>query len=158
MPNTIEMVVGLKVPDNTAITALQTLKKIGFSRINDVRREDYYKFIVEGDDKKFKDKICKVDIMVNANKHYFDFSIKRDNVKVLVKNINDDGSGIASTLKNRLGFREIKKAEKGTLWSLSIDADKKESVKIAEKAARELLTNENYQEFEIINQNSDTFK
>jgi phosphoribosylformylglycinamidine (FGAM) synthase PurS component len=148
---TIEMVVGLKVPDNTAITTLQTLQKIGFNKIREVRREDYYKFLIEDGGKKFKDEICKVDILVNANKHYYDFSIKKSNsIKILVKNINDDGSGILSTLKSRLGFKNIKNAEKATLWSLTIDADENEAKKIADRAAKELLVNENYQEFMIL--------
>ena len=148
---TVEMVVSLKVPDTTAITALQTLNKIGFNKIKDVKRAEYYKFSVEGDAEKFKEKICKVDILVNANKHSCDFIIKKDsNVKILVKNINDDGSSILSTLKNRLGFKDIKEAEKATLWELAIDADENESRKIADKAAKELLVNENYQEYMIL--------
>ena len=151
MPKTVEMVVSLKVIDNTAKTTLQTLQKIGFDKIKDVRREDYYKFSIEGDEKKFKDKICKVDILVNANKHSHSFSIQKDNnVKILVKNINDDGTGILTTLKNRLGFKNIKKVDKAILWSLSIDTEEKEARRIAEKAAKELLVNENYQEFEIL--------
>ena len=148
---TVEMVVGLKVPDNTAITALQTLNKIGFDRIKSVKREDYYKFFIEGGTDKFKKQISKVDILVNANKHSFNFSVQKDNsAKILVKNINDDGSGLLATLKNRLGFKSIKKIEKAVLWSLGIDADEKEKLKIAEKAAKELLVNENYQEYTII--------
>lgn len=151
MPKTVEMVVGLKVPDNTAITTLQTLQKIGFNKIKDVKREDYYKFLIEGDAEGYKAKICKVDILVNANKHYHIFSIKKDSsMKILVKNINDDGSGLLSTLKIRLGFKNIKKVEKAVLWSLSIDADEKQAKKVAEKAAKELLVNENYQEYELI--------
>ena len=147
---TIEMIVSLKVPDTTAITALQTLQKIGFGKIKDIKRADYYKFSVENDTEKFKEKICKVDILVNANKHSYDFSISKDsNVKVLVKNINGEESSILSTLKNRLGFKNIKKVEKAVLWSLSIDAEQKDAIKIAENAARELLVNENYQEFTI---------
>lgn len=145
------MIVSLKVPDTTAITALQTLQKIGFNKIKDIKREDYYKFLIEGDEKKFKDKICKVDIMVNANKHSHSFSIPKDNnVKILVKNINEGGDGILSTLKNRLGFKNIKKVEKAVLWSIAIDAEEKEARKIAEKAAKELLVNEHYQELEIL--------
>ena len=148
---TVEMIVGLKVPDNTAVTALQTLQKIGFNKIINVKREDYYKFLIEGDENKFKEKICKVDILVNANKHSNNFLIQKDTTtKILVKNINDDGSEILSTLKNRLGFKNIKKVEKAILWSLSIDADEKEARKIAEKAAKELLVNENYQEYEVL--------
>lgn len=151
MPKTVEMIVSLKVPDTTAITALQTLQKIGFNKIKDVKREDYYKFLIEGDEKRFKEEICKVDILINANKNSCDFSIKKDNTtKILVKNINDDGTGLLSTLKNRLGFKNITKVEKAVLWSLAIDADEKEKLKIAEKAAKELLVNENYQEYQIL--------
>ncbi len=169
MTKTIEMTVSLKVPDTTAITALQTLQKLGFNKIKDVKRADYYKFLVEGDEEKFREKISKVDILVNANKHSFDFSIrekiedflrpensknflwnKNNAVKILVKNINDDGSSLLSTLKNRLGFDNIKKAEKAVLWSLSIEAEEKEAKKIAEKAARDLLVNEHYQEYVIL--------
>jgi phosphoribosylformylglycinamidine (FGAM) synthase PurS component len=165
----VEMVVGLKVPDNTAITALQTLQKIGLNKINGVKREDYYKFFIEGDAEKFKKQVPKVDILVNANKHYHDFSVKKDgSVKILVKsskiedfrdpknpkdflgNINDNGGGILSTLKNRLGFKNITKIEKGTLWSLGIDSDDQEARKIADKAAKELLVNENYQEYRVL--------
>ena len=151
MPKIVEMIVGLKVPDNTAITALQTLQKIGFNKIKYVKKEDYYKFSIEGGDKNFKDKICKVDILVNANKHSYNFSIPKDNTtKILVNNINDDGSGLLSTLKNRLGFKNIKKVEKAILWSLTIEAEEKEAKEIADKAAKELLVNENYQEYRIL--------
>ena len=149
MPNTIEMIVTLKVPDATAITALQTLQRMGFSRIKGLKRAEYYKFQVENDLEKFKQQISKVDILVNANKHFYDFSIKgNNNIKILVKNTDDDGSGLLATLKNRLGFKNIKKAEKGTLWSLDIDADN--PAKIAESAAKDLLVNEHYQEYVIL--------
>ena len=148
---TVVMIVSLKVPDTTAITALQTLQKIGFNKIKDIKRADYYNFSIEGGTEKFKNQISKVDILVNANKHSYEFSIKKDkNIKILVKNIDDDGISLLSTLKNRLGFKNIKKIEKATLWSLAIDADEKESKKIVENAAKELLVNENYQEFVIL--------
>ena len=76
---TVEMVVTLKVPDTTAITALQTLQKLGFNKIKDLKRYFYYKFDVDGNEEPFKNKISKVDILVNANKHAFDFGIKKDN-------------------------------------------------------------------------------
>ncbi|MAG92046.1 hypothetical protein CMO83_05200 [Candidatus Woesearchaeota archaeon] len=150
MTKTVDMIVSLKVPDTTAITALQTLQKLGFSKIKDVTRSSYYKFSVEDDLEEFKNKICKVDILVNANKHSYDFSIPNNNyVKILVRNLND-GSGILATLKNRLGFENIKRVEKSVLWSLNIDADEKEAKKIAEKAAKELLVSEHYQEYTIL--------
>lgn len=147
---TVEMIVELKAPDTTAITALQTLQRMNFNKIKYLKREDYYRFLIEGDDGKFKKEICKIDILANANKHSYGFSIKKGNTtKILVKNINDGGSGLLFTLKNRLGFKNIKQVEKGVLWSLSVDSDEKEARKTAEKAAKELLVNENYQEYAI---------
>ena len=156
MTKTIEMIVSLKVPDTTAITALQALQKLGFKKIKDVKRYFYYKFSVDGNTEDFKSKISKVDILVNANKHFFAFSMPKNVIQgaciffIMVKNIDDDGSGILSTLKNRLGFKEIKKMESAVLWSLLIEGDEKESKKMAEKAAKDLLVNENYQEYKIL--------
>ena len=151
MTKTIEMIVGLKVPDATAITALQTLKKMGLLKIIDAKRADYYKFQIDDDARKFKDKISKADILVNANKHSFTFSIPKDkSIKLLVKNLNGGENSILSTLKLRLGFKNIKKAEKGTLWMLYIDGDRKESMRIAEKAALDLLVNEHCQDFTVL--------
>ena len=153
---TIEMVVSLKVPDTTAITVLQTLQKLGFKKIKDVRRYFYYKFTIEGNEEQFKNKISKVDIIVNANKHSVEFTLKKNAILgnciffVLVKNTDDDGSGLLSTLKNRLGFSNIKKVESGVIYGLQIDSDAKESIKIAGKAAKDLLVNENYQEYIIL--------
>lgn len=150
---TVEMIVSQKVSDTTAITALQTLQKIGFDKIKGVKRQDYYKFSIEGDEANFRDKISKVDILVNVNKHLFSFEMKTDAdayVGILVKNIDDDKSGLVSALKNRLGFLSIKNVEKAVLWRLSIDAEQKEAKKIAEKCAKELFANENYQEYEIL--------
>lgn len=150
-PKTIELVVTLKMPDTTAITTLQTLQKMRFSRIKDVKRHFYYKFTIDGNEQDFKNKISKVDILVNANKHSFDFEIKNDNyVKIMTRNMDDDGSGLVSILKNRLGFSNIKKAESAVMWGLLIDGNEKEARKIAEKAAKDLLVNENYQEYNIL--------
>lgn len=167
MPKTAELIVGLKVPDTTSITALQTLHRMGFGKIRDIKRYDYYKFTINGDVKKFQNEICKVDMLVNANKNSFDFSIRKDGtIKILVKstkiknfrdaknsknflaNINDDGNGILSILKNRLGFGNISKVEKAIMWALLMDG--KETKKIADKAAKELLVNEHYQEYLIL--------
>ena len=148
---TVELVVSLKMPDTTAITALQTLQKLGFDKVKEVKRYFYYKFSIDGNEEDFRNKISKVDILVNANKHSFDFEIKKDNyVKVLVKNTDDDGSGILSTLKDRLGFNNIKKVESAVMWGLLIDGNEKGAGKIAEKAAKDLLVNENYQDYTLL--------
>ena len=153
--NQIELFVGLKIPDTTAITAFHTLERMGYKQLKNLQRKDYYKFNIEGSEKDFKDKISKVDILINANKNNFEFELKKENKKnfninVLIKNI-DNVSGLLSTLRERLGFKNIKKIERGVLWILNILAkDKKEEEKIAEKIKKDLVMNENYQEYCVI--------
>ncbi|MBI2107957.1 hypothetical protein HYT54_02420 [Candidatus Woesearchaeota archaeon] len=147
MPNAIEMLVGLKIPDTTAITALRALHKMGLKGIKSAARENYYKFHIEADEAKFKNDISKADIIVNANKNYFKFGIeKSDRISVLVKDMGE-GSGLLKLLQERLGFKNIKKMENGIWWTLEIEGSRKE---IAKKAAEGLLHNGNYQEYSII--------
>jgi phosphoribosylformylglycinamidine (FGAM) synthase PurS component len=141
---TVELFVTLKVPDTTAITALQTLQKLGF-KIKELKRANYYKFTIKTDASKFKEDIKKVDIIVNANKHSCSFSMKKINgSSVLVKDSGDSGASLLSTLEHRLGIKGISSIEKGTLWGM--DAPKS----VAEKAAKELLANEHYQEYKVM--------
>ena len=177
---TTELFVGLKVPDNTAITAFHTLERIGYNKLKKVERQDYYKFEFSGDVKGFQSKISAVDILVNANKHQYSFNLERNNnenarkseihgskassttsvvfginsveikkINVLVQNL-DDAKSLLSVLRTRLGFKNIKNVEKGVLWSLSIDADKKEAENIAIEITKNLLMNENYQKFKVV--------
>ena len=141
----VEMLVGLKIPDTTAITALRTLHNMGLKEIRKIARENYYKFHIEGDENRFRNDISKADILVNANKNYFKFGSKGGGTKILVKDF-DNGNGLQIMLRDSLGFKSIKKAEKGVLWTLEIENGEKE---IAKKAAEALLCNEHYQGYEI---------
>jgi phosphoribosylformylglycinamidine (FGAM) synthase PurS component len=155
---TIEMAVSLKVPDNVAITAFNTLKRIGYKQLKRLERSDYYKFDVKGNINKFKEDISKADILVNANKHKFSFTIQKNNKKnnkikyqvigVLVQDL-DNRSSLLSTLKERLSLKNIKKFEKGILWTMHFD--KKTNAKdIAGDITKNLLMNENYQKYKIL--------
>jgi phosphoribosylformylglycinamidine (FGAM) synthase PurS component len=151
MPKTVEMLVGLKVPDNTSTTALQTLHNLGLKKIKLLSQLTYYKFFIEGDAEAFKKKISKVDILVNSNKHICHFGMPEvAETKIMVKNTGDNALGLLSTLQSRLGFKNIGKIERSILWAMDIDANPQESKKIAEKAAKELLVSEHYQEYKII--------
>ena len=144
---TVELLVGLKVPDNVAITAFHTLERMGYGSLKNLQRWDYYRFELNGDINIFKKKISQVDILVNPNKHKYDFSIeKNEKINLLVQDL-ENGLGLVDSLK-RLGFKEIKKAEKGVLWSMQIEG--KDSKKSAEEMAKELLVNENYQEYKLL--------
>ena len=157
---TVEMFVSLKVPDNVAITALNTLKRMGY-KLKELEKADYYEFNVEGDAESFKKQISNTDILVNANKHKYNFDLdndknnKKQNKNTNYKKINilvqdlDDGSNLLSTLRERLGFANIKKVEKGILWTMHFDK-KTNAKKIAVDITKNLLMNENYQKYKIL--------
>jgi len=142
----IELFVGLKIPDTTGITAFHTIEKMGY-KISKLKREIYYKFDVSSDEEKFADKIGNVDILVNANKNKFHNKLeKQDGVfYILVKDLDDDCSGLLHTLQERLGLKEITKMEKGVLWAIGVGSEE-----VAKEIGDKLLHNENYQSMEIL--------
>src|SRR3989338_5295454 len=156
--NEIELIVGLKIPDTTAITAFHTLEKLGYNRLIKLKREDYYKFSTAEPIPKFSKKIGKVDILVNANKNKFIVKSAKEPfeeekqgrlfiTKILVKDREDGAKALLKTLQERLGLKKIKKLEKGALWTLYISAPSEELAKImAKDISWKLLFNENYQE------------
>jgi len=146
----VELLVGLKIPDTTAITTLHAIERMGYKEVKKVKREIYYKFNIEGDAEKFAQKIGKVDVLVNANKNKFTTKIEKEegSVYILVKDSDDKCEGLLHILKERLGLSEIKNMEKGVLWALHIDSDKRED--IAKDIGDKLLHNENYQEIKIV--------
>lgn len=167
---TIELFVSLKVPDNIAITAFNTIKRMGQKKLNKLERSDYYKFDVKENVEDFKKQISNTDILVNSNKNKFSFSISQKSeisgnlensenfqsgknnknkiINVLVQDL-DNGTGLLSTLKERLGFKNIKKVEKGILWTMHFDK-KVNAKKAAVDISKSLLMNENYQKFRIL--------
>ncbi|MBN1156348.1 hypothetical protein JXA85_01935 [Candidatus Woesearchaeota archaeon] len=146
----IELAVELLIPDNVAFTAFNTLKKMGFG-IEELKRADYYKFVVSDDVDfdEFSQKLGKVDVLVNANKHKATITRAGDSYGdgcfiVVVQDI-DEPIGLLTTLKERLGLSEIEEMEKGTMWKLFVK-DRETAKKIAEG----LLYNRHYQKYEII--------
>lgn len=142
----IELLVKLIVPDTTAITALHTLQEMGLA-VTKVERAEYYRFTLT-ENNGFADRIKKVDVLVNANKHQAVTKKPREplpweGTKILVKNRGEKNEGLLHTLQNRLGFKEIQAVEKGVLWILPTDKQ------TAEKIAKDLLVNEQYQEYQI---------
>jgi len=147
---TTELVVGLKVPDNIAISAFHALKRMNFKELKKLERKDYYKFEYSGNKSSFEKKISQVDLLVNANKHKFDFNLQNniEGISILVQNLGKDSS-LLSVLRKRLGFKGIKKMEKGILWTMYFDG-KVDAENIAVNIAKSLLMNENYQKYKIL--------
>ena len=68
----VEMLVRLRIPDTTAITAKQVLERMGLD-VGSLKRADYYKFSVEGDEEQFKNKAREYkDLMENQCFKLFD--------------------------------------------------------------------------------------
>ena len=151
MPN-LELFIGLKVPDNAAITALHTLERMGYRELKNLERQEYYKFEFSGDANNFKKKISQLDILINANKHKFSFSLdeegKNNKINVLVQD-SDSADGLLKTLRKRMGLTNIKKMEKGIVWTMhfgnTVNAEEK-----AIEITKGLLINENYQKFRLL--------
>jgi len=142
--------VKLKIPDNTAISALQTLQRMGFSSLQNVERMEYYKFLISGNKKDFGKKIGSVDIICNANKHSMSYSLPPsiDAVSFLIK---DDGSneGLLHTLKERLHITEIRNIDKGMVWTLHFENEKSIHKK-GREIVKALLMNPHYQTMELM--------
>ena len=51
----VEMLVRLRIPDTTAITAKQVLERMGLD-VGSLKRADYYMFEIGGDEKEFSRK------------------------------------------------------------------------------------------------------
>ena len=147
-----ELFARLIIPDSTAITAFHTLKEMGYKQLKGLKRELYYKFYAEGSYDNFKELIGKVDILVNYNKNRF--SVKRpeekfvdnNSVRILLKSIENDCAELLSTLKNRLGFSEIKKMERGVVWIFEGVTEE-----TAKEMTEKLLSNKHYQDYKILN-------
>ena len=144
----ITLLVGLKIPDTTAITTFHTLKEeLDYSEIKTLKRLVYYNFLLEEniDINQFKEKIVKTDILVNSNKNtseVIEGEFSKEN-SVLVKSIENECQGMIETL-SKLGVKGIKEMEKGILWTFDIENQEKikETIK---KATEELLYNKHYQ-------------
>ena len=148
-----ELFVSLKVQDNVARTAFHTLERMNYKELKRLDRQNYYKFNYSGDKKSFEKKISQVDILINVNKHKFLFELEKNEgrlkkINVLVQNLDND-SGLLKTLRERLGFKNIKNLEKGILWSMYLH-DITGAENIAIDITKNLLMNENCQKFKII--------
>jgi phosphoribosylformylglycinamidine (FGAM) synthase PurS component len=159
---TIKLFVGLKIPDTTAITTLHALERMGYSEIEALEREDFYEFVVDDDVEKFMKNIVKTDILVNANKNYFRILSQQEKdekkellntiaCKVVVTNSDDDFAGLLSTLRDRMGFKELQSIKRSVLWKLHFKVKTDvQARQLAEKITKELLYNENYQDYLIL--------
>ncbi|MBI2575886.1 hypothetical protein HYV84_01630 [Candidatus Woesearchaeota archaeon] len=152
----VELFVGLKVADNTALTAFHALQRLGFMNLVSLRRFHYYSFFIGGDEQAFKKDIVKVDVLVNSNKNTSTFGLAKvpqsgNTRSVLVQESGDSCSGILKTLQGGLGIKGLQKMERGILWVLGFSDGTKDPDKDAGAIAKCLLYSPHYQRAVIQN-------
>lgn len=173
----IELLVKLKIPDVTVLTAGGALRRrMGYGEVlKDLQRADYYALHlqVEGPDEArilATELAENTNLFVNPNKHSYELrcpgergeSAREDGVwpvEVLVTDVEGaQAHDIRRALHERLGYAEqVSGVEQGTLWTLKLAA---RTVATAHQIAEEmvvtrardqgLLVNPHFQAWEIL--------
>lgn len=169
---TVELLVKLKIPDVTALTAGGALRRrMGYANVlNSLRRADYYRLELNVDGPEAAQELArelaeKTNVFVNPNKHVYEVRVPGEAattsrgghpvVQVLVTDPTDGSAqGALATLQGRLGFGDrVCGLTKGLLWTLELDcADHAaaqalaQEIAVTERRDRGLLMNPHFQE------------
>ncbi|MGI5820035.1 MAG: phosphoribosylformylglycinamidine synthase subunit PurS [Armatimonadota bacterium] len=172
---TVELVVGLKIPDVTALTAGNAIRRrLGYDDVlSSLSRADYYRIDLDVDDRDIAEKLVRemaeeTNLFVNPNKHMYDVQFPEHRgananvdgewlVNVLVTSPDDSsGEGIASALTGRLGYDQVSGVETGVLWTMRIKAGSEaearevaESITVTRSQSQGILMNPHFQEYEM---------
>ncbi len=172
----VELLVKLKIPDVTALTAANALRRrLGYADVlEDLKRADYYLFDVEADSEQQALELVReiaehTNLFVNPNKHSFEVAMWEPpsepakvgenlyRVRCMVRDADiDRGAALLEDLR-KLGYGErVKALTAGTLWIMTIRAPDPqtarniaEEITITRSRTRGLLANPHYQVCEI---------
>ena len=175
---TLELLVSLKIPDVTALTAASSIRRrLGYDEVlKELRRSDYYSLDLNTTDPQVANELAhelaeKTNLFVNPNKHSYEVRFPQDRggrptledglwrVEVLVTDAEGaQANDIQQALTQRLGYGEqVAAVRRGILWTLLLAAaSAEEARKIAEEitvtTARDqgMLANPHFQAWEII--------
>ncbi|MCD6351752.1 MAG: hypothetical protein J7M26_06505 [Armatimonadetes bacterium] len=171
----VELLVSLKIPDVTALTAANTLRRrMGYGEVLEkLDRADYYLFDIEAADvdaacERVRDIAEHTTLFVNPNKHVFEVqpwqagaSLRREGdlyvVHCLVRSLDyDAGPGMVESL-HKLGYGEVRGLQTGTLWTLHLRVREEaaaralaEEIAVTKSRSQGLLANPHYQTCEVL--------
>lgn len=168
----VELLVRLKIPDVTALTAANALRRsLGYAQLRELRRADYYRLDLQVETVAEAVALAgelaeKTNLFVNPNKHVYEVVTDAAEaapaagqvVRVLVTDPHDGSAeGMLSALQGRLGYGDrVAGLTKGLLWTMVLDvADAAEARRLAAEMAettsleKGLLVNPHFQEFEL---------
>lgn len=175
---TVELLVSLKIPDVTALTAVSAIRRrLGFQDVvRELRRSDYYSLDlnVAGADvaQKLATELAeKTNLFVNPNKHEYEIALPGERrgqptqqdslwrVQVLVTDIEGaEAPEIEQALTERLGYSgQVAAVRQGILWTLLLAADSAdearstaEAITVTKSRDQGLLVNPHFQSWEIV--------
>ena len=168
----VALLVRLKIPDVTALTAANALRRsLGYTQLKSLTRADYYQLSLNVDTPAAALALAqelaeKTNLFVNPNKHVFEVLTDPRAVaggegqvaRVLVTDPHEGSAeGMLAALQGRLGYGDqIAGITKGLLWTLTLDcADAAEAQALAAAMAETrsleegLLVNPHFQDFEV---------
>jgi hypothetical protein len=177
MMRSVELLVSLKIPDVTALTAANVLRRrMGYAdSLKELKRADYYRLDLNCDTDAeaialAEELAVKTNEFVNPNKHVFTVRLPSrgddgaaasngvHTAHVLVTDPTDGSAeGIVSALTGRLGYGgKVQGVLRGMLWTLKLACESDEqaqemakAVAITEARDRGLLMNPHFQECEV---------
>lgn len=171
----VELVVSLKIPDVTALTAGNAIRRrLGYEDVlTALDRADFYRLELEVDDRERAEELMRevaeeTNLFVNPNKHVYELRFPEDRdgdgsedgewlVNVLVSSPDDtSGEGIRAALHDRLGYHQVANVETGVLWTMRIRAESEdearevaESITVTRSQSQGILMNPHFQEYEM---------
>jgi phosphoribosylformylglycinamidine (FGAM) synthase PurS component len=148
---TIEVAIDSIVPDNTAYTALVTLRRLGYTDLAHVERSEILTLDVDGRPgaaPAIVKQISHAEVIFNPNKHRLSFSDRsvpseRSELgewEALVSDRDDDTSGLVRLLQGPFGIAALRSLKRGVAWRLHDSSGPAPQARV-EWACRELLAN-----------------
>jgi phosphoribosylformylglycinamidine (FGAM) synthase PurS component len=168
----VALLVRLKIPDVTALTAANALRRsMGYQQLQELRRADYYRLDLNVDTAEAAEALArelaeKTNVFVNPNKHVYEVQTDHEDAAtaegqvahVLVTDPHDGSAeGMLAALQGRLGYGgRVAGLTKGLLWTMRLDVGeaaeaRRLAAEMAETTSLEkgLLVNPHFQEFEV---------
>ncbi len=173
----IELLVRLKIPDVTALTAVSALRRrMGYGDVlKELLRADYYALHLPADSQQSALDLArrlaeKTNLFVNPNKHAYELRIPAERaepapedgvwpVEVLVTDAEGaEATDIEQALQERLGYADVvARVEQGTLWTMKLAASDlaaaeqiAEQITVTQARGQGLLVNPHFQAWQIL--------
>jgi phosphoribosylformylglycinamidine (FGAM) synthase PurS component len=168
----VALLVRLKIPDVTALTAANALRRsLGYAQLKELKRADYYRLTLFVDTPEQAVALAqelaeKTNLFVNPNKHVYEVLTGEqasalatgERVHVLVTDPHDGSAeGMLAALQGRLGYGDkVSGLTRGLLWTMLIEGVEREAARVlaaemAETKSLEagLLVNPHFQDFDV---------